>query len=200
MYVTLQTNNPILPEYIEKFKKFQKQRLLDLQIVDESKVSSLLEDFFLYPDVNVLINYLYNNKFWEKFLEEKEGFYKSKLVEFIDNFSQDKFFFEKLRKTEIRNTNIFLTLEDYNPYSSYDAHPDHNHIVWTLWEKTFQDWQQVYDSTFEMFSKIDDGVVWELNQMIKKIVPMWTDKYAHNSASYKECFWTLYLWYTTWVE
>jgi hypothetical protein len=63
MYVTLQTNNPILPEYIEKFKKLQKQRLIDLQIVNESKVNSLPEEFFLYPDVNVLVNYLYNNKF-----------------------------------------------------------------------------------------------------------------------------------------
>jgi hypothetical protein len=85
---------------------------------------------------------------------------------------QDKNFFEKLRKTKIKNTDIYLTLEDFNPYSSYDAHPDHNQIVGTLGEKSFQDWQQVYDSTFEIFSKIDDGVVWELNQMIKKIVPM----------------------------
>ena len=36
----------------------------------------------------------------------------------------------------------------------------------------------------------------ELNQIIKKIIPLGTSKELHNSASYKECVGHLYMWFT----
>lgn len=38
-------------------------------------------------------------------------------------------------------------------------------------------------------------IFYEVTSVIKKIIPLGTAKETHNSASYKECIWHLYLWY-----
>lgn len=43
---------------------------------------------------------------------------------------------------------------------------------------------------------MDEWIYDELNQIITKIIPLWTAKWMHNSASYKECVGHLYMWYT----
>jgi hypothetical protein len=67
-----------------------------------------------------------------------------------------------------------------------------------LWwgKKSEEEWLQVYTKTFELLKNLDEGIYDELNQIIKKIIPLWTAQSLHNSASYKECIGHLYMWYT----
>jgi hypothetical protein len=51
----------------------------------------------------------------------------------------------------------------------------------------------VYTKTFELLKVLDEGIYDELNQIIKKIVPLGTAESLHNSASYKECIGHLYM-------
>lgn len=50
--------------------------------------------------------------------------------------------------------------------------------------------------TFNLLKQLDEWIYEELNQIITKIIPLWTAKQMHNSASYKECIGHLYMWYT----
>jgi len=95
-------------------------------------------------------------------------------------------------------TNIKLSLYDNNPLNMQEAHPDHKSswgILW-LWGASEKDWLKVYNKTFNLLKDLDEWIYDELNQIIKKIVPLGTSKDLHNSASYKECIGHLYMWYT----
>lgn len=102
----------------------------------------------------------------------------------------------------IKGTNIRLTIEDNNPLNSYDAHPDSTDWWGKLWWGTQSpdDWKKVYDNTFELLKQADEWFFDELNVLLQKIVAFWTAKHVHYSASYKECVWTLYMWYTLWTD
>ena len=100
------------------------------------------------------------------------------------------------------DTNIILSTFDLSPYNQFEAHPDHikSWAVMWYWEQNKDFWLNVYFDTFELLKKIDFWFYEELNYIIKKIIPLWTAYNMHNSASYKECVWSLYLWITLWVE
>ena len=96
-------------------------------------------------------------------------------------------------------TKIKLTSFDNNPYNKSEAHPDHIQ-TWAIsgnwWEKTENEWLKVYEKSFSLLKELDEWIYDELNQIITKIVPLWTARWMHNSASYKECVGHLYMWYT----
>ena len=116
------------------------------------------------------------------------------LREWIDsiNLTQNKW-------QNIAWTNIKLTIEDSNPYNKVEAHPDHIKqwaVSGNWWKKTENEWLKVYEKSFNILKELDEGTYDELNQIITKIIPLWTSKWVHNSASYKECVGHLYMWYT----
>jgi len=80
-----------------------------------------------------------------------------------------------------------------------EAHPEHIKewaISWNWWEKTEKEWLWVYEKSFNLLKQLDEWIYDELNQIITKIIPLWTAEGMHNSASYKECVGHLYMWYT----
>ena len=197
-YVLWTKNSPLLKEYLEKY--YQKL-IIDLEkIQKESKsnnINKLLntdnKKFILNADISVLIQsiILDNNKQSFKKLEKEINIF---LKEWIDspNLTINKW--KKIYWTNIKLTNI-----DNNPYAIFDIHPDHNKNWVTAWnrgEKSEKEWLDTYEKTFNLLKQLDKGIYDELNQIITKIIPLWTSKWVHNSASYKECIWHLYMGYT----
>lgn len=160
------------------------------------------KSFILNPDNSSIINLLYKELFQkvpqnigniEFFIDKLSNEINIFLTEWINswNLSMNKWNF-------ISWTNIKLTTNDNNPYNNFDAHPDHKNTWWVLWWglKTESEWIDIYNKTFELLKTIDLGFYYELNKIINKVIPLWTAFSIHNSASYKEAIWHIYLWYT----
>ncbi len=186
----------LLISYLEKLKSFW---ILSEEIEELIRIEN--RDFILSSDQSSIINLLY------KEIVEKNPQYlwdtkifESKLKKEINLFISWRIDDLIMNKgTHIYWTDIKLTIEDNNPYNLLESHPEHKDI-WAVsgnwWEKTEEEWLNVYEKTFSLLKNIDPEFYGELNQIIKKIIPLWTAKWMHNSASYKECVWNLYMWYT----
>jgi len=152
----------------------------------------------LNPDQSTLINFLifnFENRANNFFIEQ------GKLENEIDIFLLEWIKSSKLSMNQwqkIAGTSVRLSIIDNNPYNILEAHPDHKTTGWTLWwgEKSEKEWLKVYEKTFNLLKKVDEWIYDELNQIIKKIIPLGTARSLHNSASYKECVGHLYMWYT----
>lgn len=205
-YVLWVKNSPLLKKY---FDKYYDKLTSDLKILSEwwvltEEISKLLEtenrDFILNPDQSSIINLLYN----EYILDKKQDTIDKSI--YINRFKKEintflDWDYENLMMNtwpKIPTTEIKLTTKDYNPYNSFEAHPEHHLNWWVLWywERDEKEWLEVYTKTFEILKKLDEWIYDELNQIIDKIIPLWTARWLHNSASYKECIWHLYMWYT----
>ena len=196
-YVLWRKDSPLLKEYKERF--YQKliqdlQKLADngtLKTEIEELLWSENRDFILNPDISSLINGLSIE--WLPVYEEK----LQNEIHFYLIGESEKLTMNKWKK--IAGTDIRLTIEDNNPYNQNEAHPEHRLTWWVIWwwEKSEEEWLKVYIKTFELLKMLYEGIYDELNQIIKKIIPLWTAESLHNSASYKECIGHLYMWYTT---
>lgn len=201
-YVLGKKNNEMLKKYQDMYYKKLLSMINDLieKWILVWELKSLFErdnrDFIMNADQSSILNLLYTNisnlwnyqKYIDKFKREIDLFLSWK----FDDLTMNKW-------KKIANTNIRLTLEDNNPFNLFDIHPDHNEEDWWvmwLWKKTEEEWLDVYEKTFELLKKLDEWIYDELNQIITKIVPLWTSVSMHNSASYKEAVWHLYMWYT----
>lgn len=192
-YVFGKKNSTLLEEYFEKY--FIKiDELFSKFLPELQKKVSKMKDyraFILNPEISALLNNfdkMQNKESLQKFISELKIFIKEGIES--PNLSQNKW--KKIDGLDVR-----LTLDDINPYNSFEAHPDHSKTWWVLWfwEKSEEEWLQVYKKTFELLKKVDEWFFEEVTNVIKKIVPLGTAKETHNSASYKECIWHLYLWY-----
>ena len=199
-YVLWKKDSPLLKEYFEKYYNLLKEKL---EIIKDNnilfnEIEKLLKTenniFILNADISSLINSILNNFDIEnsiKKLEKEINIFLSEGIESI-NLSQNKW--KKIAWTNIRLTNI-----DNNPYNKQEAHPEHIKewaISWNWWEKTEKEWLWVYEKSFNLLKQLDEWIYDELNQIITKIIPLWTAEGMHNSASYKECVGHLYMWYT----
>lgn len=209
-YVLGKKDNEIINNYLEKYyhlllsylEKLANFWILSQEIWELLKIEN--RDFILNPDQSSLIDLIYKeiveqnsqnlwdiNTYIDKFKKEIGIF----LHEWInsENLSMNKW-------KKIWDTNIRLTSIDNNPYNINDVHPDHKEqkaFSWNWWDKSEEEWLSVYEKTFALLKKLDEWTYSELNQIIKKIIPLGTAENVHNSASYKECVWHLYMWYTT---
>ena len=204
-YVLGQKNSALLTEYLEKYYK---KLLSHLKFLKENwilsdQIHALLQvenrAFILNPDQSGIINFLIlrlNEKAESYILEQK------KLYKEINIYLQEWLQSEKLSMNKginIWGTDIKLTSNDNNPYNKQEAHPDHIEqwaISWNWWEKTEQEWLDIYKKTFSLLKKVDEWIYDELNYIIHKIIPLGTARSMHNSASYKECVGHLYMGYT----
>lgn len=190
-YVLATKNNPTLKLYLTKFKSLLSERLKFIfNFYKKNDLNLYLWDEILIWDNSSLINYIFFElKSWNN--------PKDKFEILIENY-----FWKNDNLSLIKNTNISLTLNDKNPYNTLEAHPDHKKSWWVMWywEKSEKYWKEIYDNTFDILKQVDEWFYDELNLIIQKIIPLWTAFEMHNSASYKECIWHLYLWLTLWVE
>lgn len=208
-YVLWKKNSPLLKDYLDKFyikilKNLNNINYLNFNIKDINlekrlwnKIKKLLEienkSFILNADISSLIDSItrYNEFNSIEKLEKEIDIFLLEWIESV-NLNQNKWY-------KIAWTNIRLTYFDNNPYWKQEAHPDHIKfwaISWNWWEKTEEEWLKIYVKTFNLLKGIDEWIYDELNQIITKIIPLWTALGFHNSASYKECVWHLYMWYT----
>jgi len=185
-------DNPIIQEYQEKYFLVLKNILSSFNIPDIFNSIDLWEQktFLLHPDISSLIQNISNPDSQKKLLEE---------IVYFCNGENNKLTLSQWEY--IWSTNIKLTLEDNNPQNMEVWHPDHDQegmLGW--WEKSEQEWGEVFWRAFSILEKTNKDFFDELNHIIKKIVPMKTSIDVHNSCSYKECVGTLYLGYTTNAE
>jgi hypothetical protein len=157
------------------------------------------KDFIMHPDNSSIINLIYARRvLWrvdDVNLEAFENIFNQQ-ISLLLKWNLDELIMNKWQK--IWWTNICLTDILCNPYDWKDPHPDHKKtwgILW-YWKKSVTDWIELYDKTFELLRNVDEWVYDELNQIIKKIAPLWTAEGLHNSASYQEAIGDLYLGYT----
>lgn len=197
-YVLASKNNFILIDYQNKYYNLILDKLDYINSIKSINVINyrdiVYKDFLLFPDIQSLINSI--------FIDLINNNDSKNLNILLDNFINFNNFFKNDKFKKIPLTNIYLSDFDLNPFNKFDAHPDHKNtggIIW-FWEKKIDIWLDVYSKTFELLKKIDLWFYNELNFIIKKITPFWTAYNLHNSASYKECIWNLYLWITLWVE
>lgn len=205
-YVLWTSNNKMLKSYVDKYYDLLLEYInkLILNNILEREFNQLLKvenkDFILNPDQSSIINLLYKEIIlWEPQYLNNTSNYIDKLKTEIDNFLNWNFSKLTMNSWEkISWTSILLTLDDNNPYNSFDTHPDHYKTWGNLWfwKKTQAEWLDVYNKSFNLLKKIDLWFYEELNHIIKKIIPLWTAENIHNSASYKECIWHLYMWFT----
>lgn len=199
-YVLWYSQNPVLESYRETY--FNILKSLFQEYVSPDKYKSLcelsLEDqkkFLLASDVSSILQY-FNNVQWRD-VPEKMNMELWKIETELENFlkgNMEELTANKWQKIE--GTAVRLTTIDNNPYNQFEAHPDHQ-WVWVNWgEKTEQEWLDVYKKMFDVLRDSDKDFYDELNHVIQKIIPLGTSKEVHNSASYRECFWNLYMWYT----
>ena len=145
-------------------------------------------NFLLHPDISsLLIEYITVNCKHSLKLFLKEYTY------FVKNDTK----LSQWEYVSIKGTDIILTLHDNNPKNHIVNHPDHN-SEWMLgWgERDISEWGNVFNKTFDLLKDIDKEFYEEIGMMIQKIIPMKTSKWLHNSCSFNNCIWSLYLWYT----
>ncbi len=209
-FVLWTKNSPLLEEYLEKYYNLLLEKLEKLKwnsILKENIIKLLShkdkKEFILNADNSSLINFLYSeiidlisqwlwniNIYIELFNNQIDIFLK----EWISSL-----YLSMNKWEDIAWTNIKLTNVDNSPYNKLETHPEHIEqwaISWNWWEKSERQWLEVYKKSFLLLKDLDEGIYDELNQIITKIIPLWTARGMHNSASYKECIWHLYMWYT----
>lgn len=210
-YVLWKKNSPLLEKYMEKYYNLllgKLEKLKDIWIL-EWLIEELLflnydnKTFILNADNSTIINYIYFEKvesldqyLWD--YKKYENKLKDEISIFLSEWIESKKIVMNMWK-KIPWTNIRLTNKDNNPYNTQEAHPEHLEkwaISGNWWEKSEQEWLGVYKKSFDLLKALDEGTYDELNQIITKIIPLWTAKWMHNSASYKECVGHLYMWYT----
>lgn len=208
-YVLWKKDNQMISTYFDKYydkllsdlKNISNKDILKIEI--QNLLNTNNRDFILNADISSLINLIY-----KELIENTPQYlwdidiYIKKLQKEINIFLQEGINSKNLTINiweKIVWTNIKLTNIDNNPYNSQEAHPEHKQwwaISGNWWEKSEGDWLEVYEKTFNLLKKLDEWIYEELNQIITKIIPLWTAKWMHNSASYKECVGHLYMWYT----
>lgn len=205
-YVLWKKDSPLLKEYfdmyydklIDELKTISENGILTNEINNLLKVQN--RDFILNADQSSIINYLYKNHIKKIYKEDLDTNLQilniKKEIDLFLDWKYDELLMNKWNK--IWDTNIRLSTLDNNPYKWNEAHPHHIECWWLIWywEKSEKEWLEVYWKTFELLKKVDEWIYDELNQIITNIIPFWTAKGVHNSASHFDCIWHLYMWYT----
>ena len=204
-FVLGKKDSPLLSLYLDKYftKISQLLQLLLKENIISVKVDLIVKenyrDFILHPDISTLVLYLYDECILNKnqWLWDPD-FYRNTLEKQCISFAKwDKESLCLYDGVSISNTDIKLSAYDHNPYNVFGTNRiDSNADMW-WWNKSEQDWMRVCAKTFQALKELDEWTYDELNQVIKKIVPIGTSEWNHNSASYTTCVWTLYMWYTT---
>lgn len=190
--------NPLIIEYMGKYFLKLKDIFNNLPLLPEdtkNKFKALTqkeqEAFMLHPDISSLLQetIITNHTPSErKFIEELQMYLEWRW----DTLTM-------YRGENIPGTEIKLTREDNNPHNGVTTHPGHTNdgegIMW-WWEKSQEEWLDVFWKAFEVLKVANEDFFDELNAIIKKIVPMRTSLDVHHSCSYKECIGTLYLGFT----
>ena len=193
----------MLADYLDKYYYLLLEKLKTI-ITDDKYNTFLTQDntkgFLINWDISSLINRLIelrNHNFPDE--DNIESILNNEINIFL---YWDKSELISKKWKNILNTDIKITLDDVNPYAKYNAHPKHKENWWIVWwwEKTEDEWIDVYSKTFKLLKTVDEGFYDELNTIIQKIIPLWTTYNVHNSASHKPCIGHLYMWYSLWVD
>lgn len=187
-------NNSLLISYQKKYFQKLLRMFIRIPLWDDLQKQFLKVPiksqlmFLLHPDISSLLHdiSLTQSESSLTLLGEELGYFFEEKTEKSALFAWEK----------IADTEIYLTCQDNNPINNIVAHPDHD-SSWMIgwWERSEQEWLEVYNATFALLKKVDIWFYHEINYLVKKIIPMKTSRGVHNSCSYKECVGSLYLWY-----
>ena len=187
-------NNSLILKYKELFMQKLYNIFLDLRISDIHKKKFLELDtdsqqkFLFFSDISSLILRIQSTDSQE---------YLDLLTQELIYYLDDCDFWAHYQWEYIAWTTIRLTMEDNNPDNNIISAPSQNQetVLW-WWEKTQEEWNQVLSRAFQIIQSINYGFFIEIQDMVQKIVPMKTSRGIHHSCTYRDCIWTLYIWYT----
>lgn len=88
---------------------------------------------------------------------------------------------------------IVLALEDNNPLSMFEAHPDKQGNEIDLGGKPVEEWTTVLRDGLELIGAMLPDLRREMDLFVQQIVPVGFDEHKHLSASYQEAIGTIYM-------
>ncbi len=88
---------------------------------------------------------------------------------------------------------MVLCLEDNNPISDFEAHPDKSGNRLDLGTATAARWVESLEASLEVIERIMPELRREMDLLLQQFVPVGTDDERHLSASYREAIGTIYL-------
>lgn len=190
-------DNWVIDNYAKRYFESLLERFEEIPLTASLKngfKNMSLEDqtnFLMYPDISSLIHY-YEEEHSQSIIE-----WLDKELDYLLSWDNQNSIIHL--GTPLPWISIKLTDIDYNPHNDLKTHPDQilsegSIVGWG--ERDESEWRSVFEKTFDILKQVDMDYYHELNTLIKKIVPMKTSYGVHTSCSYKECIWTLYLWYT----
>jgi HEXXH motif-containing protein len=95
--------------------------------------------------------------------------------------------------TPIGETGIVLALDDNNPLSMFEAHPDKAGNAIDLGGRRAAEWVHALEEALSIVERYLPELHAEFCLFVRQIVPVGFDRDAHLSASYREAIGTLYL-------
>jgi HEXXH motif-containing protein len=88
---------------------------------------------------------------------------------------------------------MVLCLEDNNPISDFEAHPDKSGNQLDLGAAPAERWVESLAASLEVIERIMPELRQEMDLLLQQFVPVGTDDERHLSASYREAIGTIYL-------
>ncbi|MEZ4265666.1 MAG: HEXXH motif-containing putative peptide modification protein [Myxococcota bacterium] len=88
---------------------------------------------------------------------------------------------------------MMLCLEDNNPISDFEAHPDKAGNQLDLGTAPASRWAESIEASLEVIGRIMPELRQEMDLVLQQFVPVGTDDERHLSASYREAIGTIYL-------
>lgn len=90
-------------------------------------------------------------------------------------------------------TRFVLSLEDSNPMSDFEAHPDKEGNQISLGSAEVSDWVSSISDALKIINEHLPGIHREMEMVLQQFIPVGTDDEKHLSASYQESIGTAYL-------
>lgn len=193
--------NPLLEKYQQTF-------LCKLRNLWKLKIGEAIpwDEFLLCPDMHVLLFASHSSNGLDSFdqysiLQEKYRAYMNRKndSELTWDFSQCSVVQEQ---EKIPGTNIVITLGFTNPDIEKHSHPDHkrDNISITFGSKDPAEWRALFAKAFDILQLVSPDFMYEINSVIRKIIPFDVSEGVHNSWSYSNAIGHLVMSYPVAVE
>lgn len=182
--------NPLIAKYRDLFLK-------KLQYFWKRDISSDIpeQDFLLLPDIHSLL-------LSEAHIHDKNSYRAILLGEWESFCVNTATTSIPLSQEYIPGTSIALTKTFFNPDFQHDTHPDHRKDTEqiTFWWVSQENWKILFSESFSIVKNVSPDFMSEIEQILRKIIPLWVSHSVHNSGSYGNAIGQIFMSYPENIE